>query len=99
MKEYIERGLAQKVLEEGMTETATASQSVLNDVYLMAKEHAKGFLSIIPTADVVSVVRCKNCKYYEEYHGKWECNNLFWNNEFFPETKETDFCSYGERRE
>ena len=47
----------------------------------------------VPIADAVEVVRCKDCKYYDAncpypiciYH---EDN-----------VKETDFCSWGERRE
>ena len=43
-----------------------------------------------PTADVVEVVRCKDCKYRAEFSSK--CNKLnltpMWPN---------DYCSYGER--
>ena len=62
-------------------------------------------VSQLPAADVVEVVRCKDCKHYEFFkdsigrdEGKRLCNNMFWNNEFFPETEADDFCSYGERR-
>lgn len=45
-----------------------------------------------PTADVVEVVRCKDCKYHAEFSSK--CNKLnltpMWPN---------DYCSYGERAE
>ena len=49
-------------------------------------------------ADMEPVVRCKDCKYglYDsKQNGAMIClrtNNSFWR-------KETDFCSYGERRE
>ena len=50
-----------------------------------------------PAADVVEVVRCKDCKAYEPHgNGKRgicrnpKCKGLHWAN---------DFCSYGERRE
>ena len=49
-------------------------------------------LKNLPTADVVEVVRCKDCKYHAEFSSK--CNKLnltpMWPN---------DFCSYGERVE
>ena len=55
-----------------------------------------------PTADVVEVVRCKDCKYYEPKNslgtqgicmcGEKEMN---YSGEFYP--YETDFCSYGKR--
>lgn len=52
----------------------------------------------LPKRDMVQVVRCKGCKYgsYDSKpNGAMVClrtNDGFWR-------KETDFCSYGERRE
>ena len=52
----------------------------------------------LPAADVAEVVRCKDCKYGDydsKPNGAMVClrtNDGFWR-------KETDFCSYGERRE
>ena len=52
----------------------------------------------LPAADVAEVVRCKDCKYGDydsKPDGAMVClrtNDGFWR-------KETDFCSYGERRE
>ena len=45
----------------------------------------------LPAADVAEVVRCKDCK-YGDYMVCLRTNDGFWRNE-------TDFCSYGERRE
>ena len=50
-----------------------------------ALEYASDFLS----ADVVEVVRCKNCKKFR--------NNLC--RKFMVSTELTDYCSYGERKE
>lgn len=47
-----------------------------------------------PTADVVEVVRCKDCKFYNE--AERMCNDT---NGFDRYWKPTDFCSYGKRRE
>ena len=50
-----------------------------------------------PTIDAVSVVRCKDCKYGDydsELNGTMICtrtNDGFW-------WKETDFCSYGRKK-
>ena len=46
-----------------------------------------------PTADVVEVVRCKDCKYYNaiDTDRLSECEKGF-------ETYGNDFCSYGERK-
>lgn len=45
-----------------------------------------------PTADVVEVVRCKDCKYHAEFSSK--CNKLH-----LTPMRPNDYCSYGERRE
>ena len=60
-------------------------------------------ISEMPTADVVEVVRCKDCKYMCHYtDGHLECR-LLSDLKPIPTTYCTmnadDFCSYGERRE
>lgn len=50
-----------------------------------------------PTADVVEVVRCKDCKHYEigKNYPPY-CNNVM---NLFEEMKPTDYCSYGVRKD
>lgn len=51
-----------------------------------------------PTADVVEVVRCKDCKYMSQYEQIKACCKM---NSFFQEPKlvsDNDFCSRGERK-
>lgn len=46
-------------------------------------------------ADLVEVVRCKDCKYYE----KWTDRIIFCNKHIvFMGMKDNDFCSYGVRK-
>ena len=48
-----------------------------------------------PTADVVEVVRCEDCVYWEQAtDNSGNCNRAFERTAY-----DTDFCSYGERRE
>lgn len=54
-----------------------------------------------PTVDAVEVVRCKECKSWEQYNAcdgskPHRCMNL--NAIFHMRTAPDDFCSYGERR-
>lgn len=51
----------------------------------------------LPTADVVEVVRCKDCRHFRRYTHKnrGECG-LF--GELNNSVQTTDYCSYGERR-
>ena len=54
-------------------------------------QRVKTLLLRQPAADVAEVVRCKDCK-YGDYMVCLRTNDGFWRNE-------TDFCSYGKRRE
>ena len=55
----------------------------------------------MPTADVVEVVRCKDCKYYDdgecEYHSEPKEQRMY--ERWTVDVNENDYCSYGERRE
>jgi hypothetical protein len=51
-----------------------------------------GCIEDTPTADVVEVVRCKDCKYYDVY--RLECHNPYHNGIINCE----GYCSYGERK-
>ena len=80
------------------------------DDWLVSQYNADWISSFIesqPTADVMEVVRCKDCKYWE-LNGLGKnlqckigyCLNDNWENyEFYCVTYEHDFCSYGERKE
>lgn len=50
----------------------------------------------MPAADVVEVVRCKECKKNPQFERKGK--HTVWCRQWRCEVKETDFCSYGERR-
>ena len=60
---------------------------------------AESIILNTPTADVVEIVRCKNCEHY--YDGKCYVANrspLFKYDVNIHHRKEDDFCSYGEER-
>jgi hypothetical protein len=54
----------------------------------------------IPTADVVEVVRCKDCKHYKPQTGaqNWNSKVKYCCRCTVVKVKETDFCSFGERK-
>lgn len=86
MSRYVD---ADKVYEMAITHK-DFKQSIADLVSL------KEVLDDIPTADVVEVVRCKNCQMAEEdqmIDGWYYCNN----NEL--SHKPNHFCSYREREE
>jgi hypothetical protein len=56
-------------------------------------------IKAMPTADVVPVVRCKDCKHYERpdlEEDNYFCTAEHTNKLFSP--NKTDYCSYGERK-
>lgn len=51
----------------------------------------------LPTADVVEVVRCKDCKYWQDNNNGYPHEECRWGKDETPD--KDDFCSYGERKE
>lgn len=95
MAEYIERDALLREIEE------LKKSPWYNDDYGFGTKQARqeGVSIVVdlcikqaPTADVVPVVRCKDCKYYNVY--RLECHNPHHNGIINCE----GYCSYGERR-
>ena len=84
MAEYIDRAAAVKsVLRMRRPENSVAQNRMLSIIQMdMLK---------LPAADVVPVVRCKDCKHYDIGGSCIICG--------FQSRKPDDFCSYGERKE
>ena len=52
------------------------------------------------TVDAVPVIRCKDCKYWNNEHDIHWCNNhSHFRGEEWTMFDEDDYCSYGERKE
>ena len=50
-----------------------------------------------PTADVVEVVRCKDCKYWQDNNDGYPHQECRWGNYETPDPD--DYCSYGELKD
>ena len=59
-----------------------------------ALEAVAQVIDILPAADVVEVVRCKDCKYLNKEQN--ECEYRSW---LYVPVSDEDFCSNGERNE
>ena len=79
MAEYIERGFALDVVKRTSGDYAAAFAEIA---------HA-------PTADVVEVTFCKNCRYYQD--AKVNEKGFLICPASGMEITKTDYCSYGER--
>lgn len=84
MARYIKADALEK---EGWTLNRTYSQDLNTIVYETKK------LSDFQTADAVEVVRCKDCKWFNDFG----CAIRIVDNSDKP--KDNDFCSFGERKE
>ena len=94
-KEYIERKPILKFIEDGLNNPDKAKSFGHDAIEIMAE------VQYAPAADVVEVVRCKECKYrgIGWSNGKPCCGNLHAGMTASVELKDDDFCSYGERRD
>lgn len=88
MKEYIKR------------------EDAINLLWLYADESCASVVSdfeSLPSADVVEVVRCRDCKHYKEFRTKKHrqimrlCYRIGKHDMEYP-VKPDDFCSYGQRK-
>ena len=70
-----------------------------NDI-LISLRSVNQIIKSTPTADVVEVVRCRDCIYYQKMATGGLCmcgdKKTSYAADFYP--KENDFCSYGERK-
>lgn len=103
MPEYIERENAYKLISEHIEEETGMYTKGRNVGLNIAKSiiHSK---EQCPTADVVEVVRCKDCKHYHK--GKESticdydyCDILYYCDGTHRTACERDFCNYGELKE
>ena len=90
MAEYIERESFFKFLTGQMTRKQNGAFAKGFNKGIMVARAAVHNREIAPAADVVEVVRCRDCTHY--YHGT--CANDFALNLM----RENDYCSYGERK-
>ena len=109
-KEYIERGA---LLEElnSLSVTVTGircGKGFLTEIIEHYKDSILRIINEQAAADVVEVVRCKDCKYWERYlaigfesiRTDGSCKRLWaYHDAERCMTEENHFCSYGERKE
>ena len=85
--DYIKREDAiRKICKDGVR---LERQGTLELTMVEAKQRAVDLLSDIPAADVVEVVRCKDCKYWTGV----ECNERD-----IDVVDDDEYCSYGKRK-
>ena len=101
MVEYIER---EKVLDAITVDGFEHFSGCLSSSEVRLLETIRDSVSEVPTADVVEVVRCKDCKHsyinsFSAQSGVALCK--FWSNRAEGNNlvvQQDDYCSYGERK-
>ena len=88
MAEYIERELVAEPFDCGRV-------TVNGELYLRHRDIAE-FLNGIHSADVVEVVRCKDCERRSKSADLTDTVYCPWLKQ---QMRKTDFCSYGEKRD
>lgn len=94
MAEYIERDALLQDIESSVRITSKTG---------MINPETRGAYKIIEriksaaAADVVEVVRCKECKYWQDNNGGYPNDECRWGNGETPDPD--DFCSYRKRKE
>ena len=98
MNDYIKREDAQRALVHTLKDAEIDTACNEQDWYCQGLMDAGVAIDAIPTADVVEVVRCKDCKRHYEHidpdGDKWN----FCDKTNYP-VELTDYCSYGERKD
>ena len=90
MAEFIERQVAIDAVTA--VYTRTAGYKTRERVW-----ETREAIQKLPAADVAPVVRCKDCKYWQDNNDNYPHEECRWGHGETPDAD--DFCSYGERKE
>ena len=99
MAEYIEREALRLAYEKSAKNDNHRIEGA-SAIHAQEHRHILHILDRQPAADVVEVVRCKDCKYgrLDDYTLKMFCSSPLGSYGCTP-TQANNFCSYGVRRE
>lgn len=71
----------------------------LDDAFETGWNEALACVNMIPSANVVEVVRCKDCKHHEDFLSDDGDKVLCWVHDVDIVMAKNDYCSYGEKKE
>ena len=99
--------LKERIEQNGLdvSENASSKKQLIDANALIKEANADGAYGYVdakqiadaPTVDAVEVVRCKDCKYWQDNNDGYPHEECRWVHEETPDAD--DFCSYGERKE
>ena len=99
MAEYIERETFLKNIEERYCLPCKEAWKDHSGCKCRAcwVDDMRGEVIDAPAADVVPVVRCEDCKYWQDNNGGYPHEECRWGHGETPDAN--DFCSYGTRKD
>ena len=98
MPEYIEREALLAELEDEIDFVSPFYNAEQNQYFTMGLRCAYRDAQRFPAAaDVVEVVRCKDCKYWQDNNDGYPHQECRWGNYETPDPD--DYCSYGELKD
>lgn len=99
MNDFIDKAIA-FIKAHAVNVSTAAKLDDLKTVYLMGANHACDILKIIAGNDVVKVIRCRDCVYFDEKtREEIEGCEVAFCDIADGYVNETDFCSFAERKE
>lgn len=88
---YISKERVYEILSDLMTESGKEAKIMLSDVKAEVYQE--------PSANVVEVVRCKDCKHHEELFNNNDGSVLCWVHDIDVIVDRNGYCNYGEQKE
>jgi len=95
MPEYIDRDMAKEALYKTAEEYDEYDKC--DRIEIIALTNADEILNDIPAADVVVVVRCRECGYHYKTYSGWFCSHGVFVNDAVP--PDDFYCGYGKRKD
>jgi hypothetical protein len=94
MEDFIETAIS-AIMKHVQIVAESAKMDYTKKVYLMGAENACKVLQMISGNDVVKVIRCKDCKWYDNELYEKFCTL----HSGLGMANDEDYCSYAERKE
>ena len=91
------RGTKMRLIDADRAMEIVRNQGIAHPNAYHLTNYATLILREAPTVDAVKVVRCKDCKYWQDNNDGYPHEECRWGHGETPEAN--DFCSYGERKE
>ncbi len=90
MADYIDRQAALDELQKEIDEQT-------NPLIRCGIRLARNTIDELPSADAVEVVRCRDCRYWQDNNGGYPHDECRWGKDETPDAD--DYCSYGVRKD